>query len=121
MTDISFDPEFDPHEKTPLKVRPRRIERRMTVLTLLLAAIWLWILWEFGLLRLALGLVGLAIGGFAIVALTFIPTAIGFGLFAIGGRLLAFCKELGNWPAGPAEGQDSAQVTAWAERNRVNK
>ena len=93
-----FDPEFD----APIKVRKPgvrpRLDRRSVGLIALLTALWLGIAWCSGLLGMTLAAVGIMFSGVLIIGLALIPSALGFWLFAIGGRIVEFCRRKGRWP-----------------------
>jgi hypothetical protein len=95
---IPYDPEFD----VPVKIRKERLrarlDRRSFSLILVLIAVWLGIVWDTDLFWMTLVAIGCMLSGVLVIGLALIPSALGFALFGICGRLVAYCRRKREWP-----------------------
>jgi hypothetical protein len=99
-----YDPEFCVPLKTGKAAYRPRIDRRSFSLLVFLLTDWLGLTWGTDLFWLTLTGLGLMFSGVLVIALALIPSAIGFGLFALGGRFIAFCRRKDRW-TGDKEGR----------------
>jgi hypothetical protein len=94
----SFDPDFDRPAKDRKAGRQRTIQRRSVILAVGLAAIWLIILRDTGVLWFVLGVFGLFVCGVLVMVLAMVPGLVGFKLFAAFDRMVAAYRRAGRWP-----------------------